>query len=293
MKKWVLIVLFIPSLSWSEQLKKVLNPETGVGDFITALSSTSIQGGTNVTVSTTSSGVLISVPGVPTLIATQTWSGQNNWTTPAPSTFTFGVIVGSLTVNGGGAGQANLTEGAASGVSGVAASHDVFWADASSHAVSNNFNNSASTYTTVTSSWTPVANQYLFWAANGPNSWVVGSTAPAGSGGGGGGTNSGGAFQFFVIDDTNSVHWEVSVGVNGNLISATVGSIPAASLYPNTFVIQDASFGYWKITITTQGNLVSTSGGSSASSIVDVLLNDSTSRTWILSITTGGNLVTT
>jgi len=39
---------------------------------------------------------------VSTLNSTQTWTGQNNWTTPAQSTFTYGVTVGSLTVAGTG-----------------------------------------------------------------------------------------------------------------------------------------------------------------------------------------------
>lgn len=34
------------------------------------------------------------------LASTQTWTGQNNWTTPAPSTFTYGVSMGSATING-------------------------------------------------------------------------------------------------------------------------------------------------------------------------------------------------
>lgn len=33
------------------------------------------------------------------LAATQTWTGQNNWITPRPSTFTYGVQLGSATVN--------------------------------------------------------------------------------------------------------------------------------------------------------------------------------------------------
>lgn len=37
-----------------------------------------------------------------TLVATQTWSGQNKWTTPAVSSFTYGVTVGSITVGSGG-----------------------------------------------------------------------------------------------------------------------------------------------------------------------------------------------
>lgn len=43
------------------------------------------------------------------LASTQTWGGQNNWTTPSPSTFTYGVTVGSMTVNGPGNGVITLT----------------------------------------------------------------------------------------------------------------------------------------------------------------------------------------
>lgn len=37
--------------------------------------------------------------GGPTLIATQTWSGSNNWTSPSVSTFTYGVLASTLTLS--------------------------------------------------------------------------------------------------------------------------------------------------------------------------------------------------
>lgn len=43
------------------------------------------------------------------LSSTQTWTGQNNWTTPAQSTFTYGLTVGSMTVNSSGNGNIELT----------------------------------------------------------------------------------------------------------------------------------------------------------------------------------------
>lgn len=49
---------------------------------------------------------------VPLLNATQTWTGANNWTSPTLSTFTYGVVVGSLTVNDLTASQYVLTNSA-------------------------------------------------------------------------------------------------------------------------------------------------------------------------------------
>lgn len=41
----------------------------------------------------------LSLTPVGILASTQTWTGQHNWVTPAPSSFTYGVVVGSLTAN--------------------------------------------------------------------------------------------------------------------------------------------------------------------------------------------------
>lgn len=49
----------------------------------------------------------------PALASTQTWTGQNNWTTPAQSTFTYGVTVGSLTAAG--TGNLSITENGLTG----------------------------------------------------------------------------------------------------------------------------------------------------------------------------------
>ena len=64
MKKWILIAaLSFPTVCSAEQTKTVFNAFTGVPDFITALTTTSIAPGTNITVSTTSSGVVINSSG--------------------------------------------------------------------------------------------------------------------------------------------------------------------------------------------------------------------------------------
>ena len=47
------------------------------------------------------------------LSSTQTWTGQNNWTTPSQSTFTYGVTVGSLSTTGN--GNLSVTENGITG----------------------------------------------------------------------------------------------------------------------------------------------------------------------------------
>ncbi len=63
MKKIFIILFFIAAPLKAEQLKEVYNRATSRPDLITALSTTSIQAGPNVTVTTTSSGVIISASG--------------------------------------------------------------------------------------------------------------------------------------------------------------------------------------------------------------------------------------
>ena len=134
---------------------------------------------------------------------------------------TYGASMGSVTVTGAGTGSLNLTEGASSSAQASTSGQDIFWADSSSHAISGTFNGSASTYTYISSSFTPVANQYLFWVPGGPNGWVVGSTAPAGSGGGGGGTP---ATPFNSVQYNNAGSFGGSSNFQFNGTSVTVVS---------------------------------------------------------------------
>jgi hypothetical protein len=64
MKKLILLgLLLLPAVGRAEQTKTLFNPFTGKFDYITALSTNSIQAGTGVTVSTTTSGVSITATG--------------------------------------------------------------------------------------------------------------------------------------------------------------------------------------------------------------------------------------
>lgn len=112
-----------------------------------------------------------SASGNAVLAATQTWTGTNNWTTPSPSTFTYNVAVGSLTVTGSSAGAVNFTEGLQAGVSGGTVLHDILWADVSSHTLVGNFNGGVSTYTLVLSSITPITGHFVTF---GTPSWALG-----------------------------------------------------------------------------------------------------------------------
>jgi hypothetical protein len=86
------LIVFLCSCTYAEQTKTVFNPFTGNPDYITALSTTSIGAGSNITVSTTSSGVTISASG-----------GGSGSGIVSPGSFTwtneFGVLVSTIQVS--------------------------------------------------------------------------------------------------------------------------------------------------------------------------------------------------
>lgn len=99
------------------------------------------------------------------LSSTQTWTGQNNWTTPAQSTFTYGLTMGSGTINGSGAGAWQFNEGADSTAYGPTSNKDNFWASSSSHTLVFNPNIS-STYSFVGSSTpAPTPGNVAVWTS--------------------------------------------------------------------------------------------------------------------------------
>lgn len=107
-----------------------------------------------------------------------------------------------------------------------------------------------------------------------------------------GGGGVGGAFASWYLVDSSSGKWQVIVDLAGHLTTASVSSIPSGALAPHTLVTQDKSFNLWTIGIDTGGHLTTASAGTTAQSITDLLMNDSTSVTWLITIDTSGHLVT-
>lgn len=110
--------------------------------------------------------------------------------------------------------------------------------------------------------------------------------------GGNGGGGVGGAFASWYLVDSASGKWQVVVDLGGHLATTSVSAIPPGALAPHTLVTQDKNFNLWTIGIDTGGHLTTASAGSTAQSITDLLMNDSTSITWLITIDTGGHLVT-
>jgi hypothetical protein len=200
------------------------------------------------------SGVLPST--VAYLSSTQTFTAAqtvNNSVTMGSSL----TLTGPLTMGVGSSSAAAVswTEGASSTTFLSATNKDNFWADISSHAISGNFNGSASSYTFITSSITPVANQVLYWVPGGPNSWVVQSSAPLYGSGGGGTTspalplnavqfNSTGTFN----GSTDFEHFGSSLVYSGPATVVTYGVTAGTltlvnSTSPNTLIISSVSTG--------------------------------------------------
>lgn len=127
--------------------------------------------------------------------------------------------------------------------------------------------------------------KFLQYASTNTLAWGT----PTVSGGGGGSSSY---LTKFVLVDSGSNAWEVSVNSSGALITTSVGSIPAGVIARSSIVVQDADFGFWTITVNTSGALVTASGGSPSATISDLLLNDSTNKTWVITVNTSGNLVT-
>lgn len=70
MKKFLWLLLLLPSVSHADRLGSM----------------------------NSSAQVLLTTQTATLLVATQTWSGQQLWSSPSPSTFTYGVTVGSITL---------------------------------------------------------------------------------------------------------------------------------------------------------------------------------------------------
>lgn len=100
------------------------------------------------------------------------------------------LTISTLTLSGTGPAAFNMTEGAATSVTGVSSSHDVCWADSTNHALTCDFNNSGSSGTVVLSTTTDTAGHCAYWTAQGTvgDLGAACGTGSGGSGGGGSGT---------------------------------------------------------------------------------------------------------
>lgn len=74
----------------------IANLGASTGTIQTQLTAVAASTGT---LSTSTTSLQSQVSALPTKPSTQTWTGQNAWTTPAISSFTFGLNVGSVTIN--------------------------------------------------------------------------------------------------------------------------------------------------------------------------------------------------
>ena len=108
----------------------------------------------------------------------------------------------------------------------------------------------------------------------------------------GGGSGGNGAFTSWYLKDSSNGQWNVTLDLAGHLNTASVSSIPSGALAPHTLVTQDNNFNLWTIGIDTAGHLTTSPMGSTAQSITDLLMNDSTKITWLITVDTGGHLVT-
>lgn len=102
MLKYLISIVFLCSWVGAEQTKTVYNPHTSNLDYITALTTNTISAGTNITVSTTASGVSI---------AATNSGGDGGIVSPATFTWTnpFGMSMSTLTVTSMTSGSVNFS----------------------------------------------------------------------------------------------------------------------------------------------------------------------------------------
>lgn len=113
---------------------------------------------------------------------------------------------------------------------------------------------------------------------------------------GGSGTSTavaGGSYSAFILNDSLSVRWAVTVNTTGHLVSTARASGPSGALIMNQIVLNDNTGILWKLSINTIGDLITTQYAGWTPSIEQILLEDSLSVTWIVSVIDAGNLVTT
>ena len=119
-----------------------------------------------------------------------------------------------------------------------------------------------------------------------------GQVATLTTSGGGGTSTNGGSFPAFILTDSLSARWSVTVDTLGHLVTNKLTSGPTGALVLNTVVLADASGIFWTVTINTVGDLITNVNGVHTNSFNLIPLVDSSGVTWITTAMTTGDLIT-
>lgn len=197
---------------------------------------------------------------------------------PTPSTVTYGLAVGSLTVTGSGAGQIDLTEGAQpAGVAGK----DVIWADSSVNWPLFIPNNQAAPYFMVGSSVTPVIGHCAAFSGNGGSLVDGGVCGGGGSGGASGQVNAAAQFAvpYYSVSGSSNVLSGASNFTNSGTAVAVTGSGGLGVTYGvSVGSITVSSFLASRCVQTGIGGSLTYTAGPCSSSSADAVL--SATQTW-------------
>jgi len=169
------------------------------------------------------------------LAATQTFTGQNNWTTPAISTFSFGLAVGSLTITGSGTTGASWQAKQGTGPSSTPQTgYSTMWADSSSGTLVFVDGTSVATTTVVGTTSTITVGNFVKYGALGK--LIDGGSSSGGTPGGSSPQwqyNQSGSFAGVAPVTINQASITLSSTHTIVLASATAGgstyTLPAAS----------------------------------------------------------------
>mgnify|MGYP000399651144 CR=1 FL=1 len=110
---------------------------------------------------------------------------------------------------------------------------------------------------------------------------------------GGSSTVSGGSYPAFILTDSSSVRWSVTVLTTGNLMTTATPSGPSGALSMHSIILKDPNGLLWEVTILPTGHLVTTPYSGYIPGIEKILLVDDDDITWIVSVSDAGNLITT
>ena len=110
-----------------------------------------------------------------------------------------------------------------------------------------------------------------------------GNVATVSTGGGG----SSPSFPAFVLRDSASTAWSVTISTTGQMVSAT-SAAPSGAWTPHTLTFRDNTEATWSVSISTRGTLSTSTANSYTPSIPAVILHDDNDIGWIVTISSGG-----